>query len=205
MTTLIRSGTNARYSDTATRNIESILKLEKEDQRELSPYHRVSHAIGWFVGTVYFVVFECAIVLGWIAFNVGLAPAHWTFDPHPFPLLAVVLGLEAVLLTSFVLIRQNAIDRISERRNHLDLQINLLAEEEATKVLKMLGEIAAHLKLPVHDRDNRDSQHTQVESIARDLTGEEGSRMSTTPSAGSRLRGCAGGPSCRQLDWRPTS
>jgi uncharacterized membrane protein len=104
VTTLIHRGTNARYSDTATRNIESILKLEKEDQEALSPYHRLSHAIGWFVGTVYFVVFECAMVLGWIAFNVGLAPTHWTFDPYPFPLLAVVLGLEAVLLTSFVLI-----------------------------------------------------------------------------------------------------
>ena len=102
MTALIHRGTNARYSDTATRNIKSILKLEKEDQEELSPYHRLSHAIGWFVGTVYFVVFECAMVLGWIAFNVGLAPTHWTFDPYPFPLLAVVLGLEAVLLTSFV-------------------------------------------------------------------------------------------------------
>jgi uncharacterized membrane protein len=135
VTTLIHRGTNARYSDTATRNIESILKLEKEDQEALSPYHRLSHAIGWFVGTVYFVLFECAMVIGWIAFNVGLAPTHWTFDPYPFPLLAVVLGLEAVLLTSFVLIRQNAIDRTSERRNHLDLQINLLAEEEATKVL----------------------------------------------------------------------
>jgi len=174
VTTLIRSGTNARYSDTATRNIESILKLEKEDQRELSPYHRVSHAIGWFVGTMYFVVFECAMVLGWIAFNVGLAPAHWTFDPHPFPLLAVVLGLEAVLLTSFVLIRQNAIDRTSERRNHLDLQINLLAEEEATKVLRMLGEIAARLNLPVRDPDHKDlSQDTHVESIARDLRARE--------------------------------
>ena len=173
MTTLTGSGTNAKYSDTATRNIESILKLEKEDQRELSPYHCVSHAIGWFVGTVYFVMLECAMVLGWIAFNVGL-PAHWTFDPFPFPLLAVVLGLEAVLLTSFVLIRQNAIDRTSERRNHLDLQINLLAEEETTKVLKMLGEIAAHLKLPVHDPDNKDlSEDTQVESIARDLRARE--------------------------------
>ncbi|MBR1279619.1 DUF1003 domain-containing protein [Bradyrhizobium sp. AUGA SZCCT0283] len=109
-----------------------------------------------------------------MAFNVGLAPTHWTFDPYPFPLLAVVLGLEAVLLTSFVLIRQNAIDRTSERRNHLDLQINLLAEEEATKILKMLGEIAVHLKLPVHDPDNKDlSQHTQVESIARDLRARE--------------------------------
>jgi uncharacterized membrane protein len=174
VTAPIHRGTNARYSDTATRNIESILRLEKEDQEALSPYHRLSHAIGWFVGTVYFVVFECAMVLGWIAFNVGMAPTHWTFDPYPFPLLAVVLGLEAVLLTSFVLIRQNSIDRTSERRNHLDLQINLLAEEEATKVLKMLGEIAAHLKLPVHDPDNKDlSQHTQVESIARDLRTRE--------------------------------
>ena len=67
MTTLIHS--NARYSDTATRNIESILKLEKEDQEALSPYHRLSHAIGWFVGTVYFVVFECAMVLGWIGLS----------------------------------------------------------------------------------------------------------------------------------------
>ena len=174
MTALIHRGTNARYSDTATRNIESILKLEREDQKALSPYHRLSHAIGWFVGTVYFVVFECAMVLGWIAFNVGLAPAHWTFDPYPFPLLAVVLGLEAVLLTSFVLIRQNAIDRTSERRNHLDLQINLLAEEEATKVLRMLGEIAARLNLPVRDPDHKGlSQDTHVESIARDLRARE--------------------------------
>jgi uncharacterized membrane protein len=75
------------------------------------------------------------MVFGWIAFNVGLAPEHWTFDPFPFPLLAVVLGLEAVLLTSFVLIRQNAIDRTSGKRNHLDFRTNLLAKEEATKVL----------------------------------------------------------------------
>jgi uncharacterized membrane protein len=89
-------------------------------------------------------------------------------------LLAVVLGLEAVLLTSFVLIRQNAIDRTSERRNHLDLQINLLAEEEATKVLRMLGEIAARLNLPVRDPDHKDlSQDTHVESIARDLRARE--------------------------------
>jgi uncharacterized membrane protein len=48
------------------------------------------------------------------------------FDPFPFPLLAVFPALEAVLLTSFVLIRQNTMDLRSERRNHLDLQINML-------------------------------------------------------------------------------
>ena len=190
MTTLIRSGTNGRYSDTATRNIESILKLEKEDQEELSPYHRVSHAIGWFVGTVYFVVFECAMVLGWIAFNVALAPAHWPFDPYPFPLLAVVLGLEAVLLTSFVLIRQNAIDRTSERRNHLDLQINLLAEgrgdegSQDARGDRGSSEIARSLR----QQGSLTGDARRIHRPRPARTGEEGSRMSTTPSVGSRLR-----------------
>ena len=60
-----------------------------------------------------------------------------------------MLALEAVLLTSFVLIRQNTMDRRSERRNHLDLQINLLAEKEATSILNVVREIAEHLKVDV--------------------------------------------------------
>ena len=80
------------------------------------------------------------------------------FRPVSIPIVSrCARGYRPFLLdASFVLIRQNAIDRASERRNHLDLQINLLAEEEATKVLKIRGEIAVHLKLPVHDPDNKD-------------------------------------------------
>ena len=79
--------------------------------------------------------------------------------------------MEAVLLTSFVLIRQNAMDLRSERRNHLDLQINLLAEKEATSVLKILREIADHLKIDVSADAEREqlAEDTAVESIARDL------------------------------------
>jgi uncharacterized membrane protein len=130
--------------------------------------------VGGFVGTIYFVVLQCFAVLAWIWSNVrifGNAP----FDPYPFPLLSTMLALQAVLLTSFVLIRQNAIDRRSERRNHLDLQINLLAEKEATSILNVVREIAEHLDVDVTPDPEREelARDTPVESIARHLRSKE--------------------------------
>jgi uncharacterized membrane protein len=80
-----------------------------------------------------------------------------------------------VLLTSFVLIRQNTMDRRSERRNHLDLQINLLAEKEATSILNAVREIAEHLKVDVAPDPEREelAKDTPVESIARHLRSKE--------------------------------
>jgi uncharacterized membrane protein len=160
---------------TTEKNIESILRLEEKDEQELSAFHRVSHAVGWFVGTIYFVLFQCLFVLLWIGLNTRLAGKIPALDPYPFPLLSTVLALEAVLLTSFVLIRQNAMDLRSERRNHLDLQINLLAEKEATSTLKILREIADHLDIDVSgDAEHEElAKDTAVESIARDLRSKE--------------------------------
>jgi uncharacterized membrane protein len=160
---------------TTEKNIESILKLEKDDERGLSAFHRVSHAVGWFVGTICFVLFQCLFVLLWIAANTHLLRNGPAFDPYPFPLLSTVLALEAVLLTSFVLIRQNTMDLRSERRNHLDLQINLLAEKEATSILKILRDIADHLDIDVSADAEREelAEDTAVESIARDLRSKE--------------------------------
>ncbi len=104
----------------------------------------------------------------WVAWN---ACAAARFDLFPFPLLASVLTLEAVLLTSFVLIRQDAMDAQSEHRNHLDIQINLLAEKKATSILKALGEIAKRFDIDLsRDADNSElSKDTPIEGIARDL------------------------------------
>lgn len=151
-----------------SKEIDSILELEQEDERRLSRFHKVSHKVGWFVGTIYFVMSQVVLVLLWVVWN-AYSPAR--FDPYPFPLLSAVLALEAVLLTSFVLIRQNTMDLQSERRNHLDLQINLLAEKEATSILRALGEIARKFDIDL----SRDAEHgeltqdTPVESIAREL------------------------------------
>jgi len=157
---------------TVAKNIEAILKLEEDDERRLPHLHRVSHKVGWFVGTTYFVIIQAAFVVLWLLWNVS---ASQPFDPFPFPLLSAVLAFEAVFLTSFVLIRQNTMDRQSERRNHLDLQINLLAEKEATSTLKALHEIAAHFKIHLSkEAENQElTQETPVESIARDLRSKE--------------------------------
>ena len=157
-----------QHGPAVSRNIEQIIKLEEEEERQLSSLHKVSHRVGWFVGTIHFVILEVVMVAIWVAWNTF---ATHRFDPYPFPLLSAVLALEAVLLTSFVLIRQNAMDLRSERRNHLDLQINLLAEKEATSILKALGEIADKFDIDLSkDAEHRElSKDTPVESIVRDL------------------------------------
>jgi uncharacterized membrane protein len=157
---------------TISKNIESIIKLEEEDERQLSSLHKVSHRIGGFIGTIYFVISQFALVVVWVFWNTHTATR---FDPYPFPLLSAFFALEAVLLTSFVLIRQNAMDLQSERRNHLDLQINLLAEKEASSILKALGEIARKFDIDLsQDAENTElAKDKPVESIARDLRSQK--------------------------------
>ena len=77
---------------------------------------------------------------GWIILN--FLPRLQHFDPFPFTFLTFVVSLEAIFLSTFILISQNHETRLSERRNHLDLQINLLTEQENTKMLRMLERIA---------------------------------------------------------------
>jgi uncharacterized membrane protein len=164
----------ANANPQTAKNIETILKLEKEDERQLSPFHRLSHTVGGFVGTVSFVAVQCIAVAVWVGLNLRFFH-HPPFDPFPFPLLSIVLALEAVLLTSFVLVRQNTMDRQSERRNHLDLQINLLAEKEATTILNLLREIADHLDLEsTRDTEQEElAKETTVENIAEDRRSKE--------------------------------
>jgi Protein of unknown function (DUF1003) len=80
---------------------------------------------------------------------VGLVSGWRPIDPFPFSFLTLVVSLEAIFLSIFVLVSQNNLTRQSERRAHLDLQINLLAEQESTKTVALLERIAAHLHVPI--------------------------------------------------------
>jgi uncharacterized membrane protein len=80
-------------------------------------------------------------VLAWILWNV-FGPEDLRFDPFPFSMLGTFASTEALILTCFVLTAQNYQLRISERRNQLDLQVNLLAEQENSKMLQLLQDIA---------------------------------------------------------------
>ena len=154
-------------------NIDTILRLEKQDEAKLAVHHRLFHWVGWFVGTVRFIVLQCVFVLSWVVLN-HVFPHH-AFDEYPFPLLATILALEAVLLTSCVLIRQSRIDRTLERRDYLELQINLLAEREATRSLRILQRIAKRLDVDDMEDGRPDelASETSVDQIAQDLRDRE--------------------------------
>jgi uncharacterized membrane protein len=83
----------------------------------------------------------------WISANVGWFPGVAPFDRFPFPFLTMTVSLEAIFLALFVLASQNRLSRQSDKRSHLDLQVDLLAEREMTAVLQLLQDIARHLKV----------------------------------------------------------
>ena len=123
-------------------NIDAIAKLEAEALQGRTAIERASDLIGKPPGVSGFCLQVLLLVL-WIAVNLHLVHGLQAFDPFPFGILALVVGGECVLLTTFVLISQNWMARQSERRSHLDLQVSMLAEQELTTALQMLQKFAS--------------------------------------------------------------
>ena len=108
----------------------------------------------------------------WVAINTGWLGAKLKFDPYPFALLCMLVSLEGVLLSTFVLIKQNRMSQRADQRAHLDLQINLLSEKEITKLLQLQRLICARLEIKEADQDEEAkelSSVTAVGNIAREL------------------------------------
>ena len=126
--------------DVVQQNINTIIQLEKSARTQRTVTDRIVDAITAFCGSFAFVWVHTVWFGGWIGANLIRGSAG--FDPYPFPLLTLIVSLEAIFLSTFILISQNRDARLSERRNQLDLQINLLTEQENTKMLTMLKQIA---------------------------------------------------------------
>ena len=153
-------------------NIQTIIQLEEQQDRERRLGSRIGDIIGTFAGTMTFVVLHLLLFVGWAVVNRGLIPGVPAFDPYPFNLLTMVVSMEGVLVSTFVLIKQNRMGTRADRRNHLDLQINLLAEKEVTKVIQMLEQISARLGIEqkVVDAETRElGRETAVSDLAREL------------------------------------
>ena len=90
------------------------------------------------------MVVHLVLVIAWLLVNGGKILSTRPFDPYPFSLLGAIVAVEAVILSSFILMRQNRMMRRGERRDHLNLQVDLLAEKEITKVLQMVRAICGH-------------------------------------------------------------
>jgi uncharacterized membrane protein len=152
----------------AADNINTIVQLEEQALKARTIADRISDAIANFVGSIPFVAIHVAWFGVWVALNAGI----WRFDPYPFALLCMLVSLEGVLLSTFVLIKQNRMSQRADHRSHLDLQINLLAEKEATKVLQLQRLICRRLGIKEGDADTEVvelSGVTAVDNLAREL------------------------------------
>lgn len=153
-------------------HIDSIVKQEEEALERRSTSERLADAVGGFAGSLLFVVFHLVLLLAWLLVNTGKFPWVRPFDPYPFQFLGVIVAVEAVVLSSFILMRQNRMMRRGERRDHLNLQVDLLAEKEITKVLQMVRAICGQMGLQniMADKEIRElSQTTSIESLSQTL------------------------------------
>ena len=121
-------------------NVEKVSKLEESAREQRTPTDRIAEAIARFCGSMTFVWVHVIWFGGWILLNVIPGLRH--VDPFPFTFLTLIVSLEAIFLSTFILISQNLETRLSERRSHLDLQLNMLSEQENTKMIAILISIA---------------------------------------------------------------
>ena len=136
-------------AEMTARNVETILSIERAADATKSRADIVSSAIARFCGSITFVALHVTFFVGWMLYNT--LPGFRHFDPYPFTFLTLMLSIEAIFLSAFIMISQNLDARISDRRNHLDLQVNLLAEQENTKMLLLLSRIAERVGAEVDD------------------------------------------------------
>lgn len=152
------SGVNRRssYTNTPTversgglasaleRNIEALAERRRQDQAKAPAQDRIANAISRFAGSITFVLVHALLVVAWILVNAGLVPGVKPFDPT-FVILATVASVEAIFLSTFILISQNRAAAAAERRADLHLQTSLLAEHEVTQLIRLVTQIANRL------------------------------------------------------------
>lgn len=166
------SGVSTRSSSTRTptvepsaglayaleRNIEALAERRRQEQASASIQDRLASAISRFAGSIIFVVAHVLLVAGWIAVNAGLLPGVRPFDPT-FVILATVASVEAIFLSTFILISQNRAAVEADRRATLHLQTSLLAEHEVTQLIRLTTKIAQ--RLGVEEAQNPELQELQ--------------------------------------------
>ena len=142
-------------------NIRAVSEVERSAERTVPRSERIGVAISRFVGSIPFVVAHLTMFAVWAIWNAA-APTQWRFDPYPWFLLTLLVAVESLLIATFVLIAQNRMSRQSDERDHLNLQIDLLAEQEMTIMLRLLRKIADRLQVEPDEQDAR-----QVDSLTQ--------------------------------------
>jgi uncharacterized membrane protein len=134
----VRSRKQESVNPLIQKNIRALLEVRRRADEEMTAGERFADAIARFSGSIPFLVLHGVGVGFWIMANLALVPSVDVWDPYPFVMLAMIASVEAIFLSTFVLITQNRQAALAERRSELDLQVNLLTEHEVTRLLQMM-------------------------------------------------------------------
>lgn len=146
------------------RNIEALAARRRDDACRAGLQSRMADAITRFAGSMRFVYLHLGCYGFWIFANLGWIPGVPRWDPS-FVVLAMEASVEAIFLSTFVLISQNRMMAAADRRDDLDLQVNLLTEHEVTKLATLVRAIAEKLDVP-------DTAYSELREIERDIEPE---------------------------------
>lgn len=148
---------------TLRQNIEDLTARQRQNAERAPLSDKVADRITRFTGSMTFVVLHLVLFGVWIAVNLGVVPGMPRFDPT-FVALAMVASVEAIFLSTFVLISQNRMAAAADRRADLDLHVSLLAEHELTKLAVLVERIGDKLGVPTDDPELKEIQ-TDVEPV----------------------------------------
>jgi uncharacterized membrane protein len=151
-----------QLSDALQRNIHALATRRAAEAAAASLQDRVAEKITAFTGSMLFVYLHLVVYAGWILVNIGIVPGLKPFDPS-FVILASEASVEAIFLSTFVLISQNRMQQAADKRADLDLHINLLAEHELTRLAAVVDAIAAKMGVQTP---------TDMKDVERDIAPE---------------------------------
>jgi uncharacterized membrane protein len=157
-----QSADDAGISAVVHRNIRAITELRQETEIQLTASDRVARAVTAFVGTMWCVYGHVLFYGAWIEVNCGLVSSIKPFDPFPFLVLTMIAALESILLVIFILISQNRMQKLADRRAELNLQVGLLTEQELTQAIHLLIDVARKLGVSPSDQ-------SEMFEITRDI------------------------------------
>src|SRR5215212_7806468 len=190
-----RAGTGPTYpppqppglSPVLTRNIQALERRRRRDEQEATAEERIAEAITRFTGSMRFVYLHLAFFGFWIVANLGWLPGVPAWDPS-FVVLAMIASVEAIFLSTFVLISQNRMAAAADKRADLDLQVSLLAEHEVTKLVTLISGIADKVGIETEVDEELDEiqQDVAPENVLETMEAQE--RATTDGGGESRAK-----------------
>ena len=154
-------GDDRSLNSALRRNIDVLRRRRAEEEGKAPFDERLAQAITRFAGSMRFVYVHALAYGAWIIANLAWIPGIVKWDPS-FVVLAMIASVEAIFLSTFILITQNRMAAAADRRAELDLQVSLLAEAEITKLVELVSTIAEHLQLDAAQEEEVEEMKQRV-------------------------------------------